>query len=185
MPRKTKRPVSSELYSVAAEWGIFSAWGTAIALTITGIIMIVIGSTKINKKTKLDNTEGIILSSPLSTCSQVPEITPPLYNCTLVVKYYVNGQSYLTPPSVLESNINYSQGGKIQVYYDPKTPGISQLNPDAKEDNTIGIVLIVCGVIFPILAWIWLYVARKSTSAAALGGFFEIVDGIRKWDIIF
>ena len=180
MPRKTKRALSSEIYSGTAQVGIISAWATAILFTIGGIVMIVIGSIELNKKIKLDQTVGTIVNKDESKCTR---LSPDLFDCVLDVKYNVviDGVQalFLLNQAHLESNLFYKASDTIPVYYDSNNPEAGQLKPGTKKDNTIGIILIVCGIVLPLLAWLWLYVVRRSKFAAALGGFVGIADLIK------
>ena len=154
MPRRNRRKKSTNpIYSGLANYGVLTAWASAVLITIVGIVMIVFGSIKVSKGS-LDSTTG-----------KVTEI----FDQTVKIDYTVDNQQYSSP----FPNKSYTLNENITVYYNPKNPIIAQLNPGK---NTVGIILIVCGVIFPLLSWLWLYIVRRSKFAAAFFGFEELFD---------
>ena len=163
---KRKNSVGSEIYSGTASFGRIMAIFSAVMATLAGLIMIPLGIYLIARKSKLTATTNATIICD-DCCIPTAEDSNITYNCTLAVEYSVDGTQY-NEPITTSGQQNYNNVKSATVYYDPKKP--SDVSLDTDNTHTVGIIVLVVGIIIPALAWLWLYFATKYKSVAAVGG---------------
>lgn len=173
-----KRKESTTLYSGTATFGRIMAIFALVMAVIAALVMIPTGIYFIVHKTKLVSTTNGTAESVLCVAHQDS------YDCTLTVNYKVDNKTYHLNTTT-NSVIQYKEGDNLTVYYDPKDPS----NASVESDNThiMGIIILVIGIILPLGAWFWWYLARKYKSVAAVGGVaagLDILSGGRMGGIL-
>ena len=162
-----KKSFTSKLYSGSARFGRDIALVSAILISIIGIILIIWGIILEVHKTKLtQKTSGTI---EIATCIQKINNNNIVYSCNLTVNYSVKGHKYTLNVNNIESDSTYTENDSIDIYYDPNNPNNSALNSD-KYLHTMGMIMVICGVVIPLFAWGWWYLTTRSKAVAAAGG---------------
>lgn len=162
-----KKSFTSKLYSGSATFGRVIALVSAILISIIGIILIIWGIILEVHKTKLtQKTSGTV---EIATCHQKIENKNIVYSCNLTIKYTVKGKKHTLNVENIESDSAYTDNDTIDVYYDPKNPNNGAINSD-KYLHTMGIIMIICGIVMPLFAWGWWYLTTRSKAVAAAGG---------------
>ena len=151
-----------EIYEGAGTFGHIQAWISAVLASVIGIFLIITGIVAVKHKTTL--TSKVVGTVEKADCG---EENGGNYNCTVNVSYNVKNKEYNITKSVDDTSKKF-KGEQITVYYNPSSPENGELISD--NTKTVGIILIVVGVLVPLFAWLWLWITYKSKSAAAAGG---------------
>jgi hypothetical protein len=159
--------VADTIYNDAASLGRLRAFIGLIAGAVIAIILFFIGISKIN--TKNPHTQEVQATVTQLTGCATTNPKNSSYQCTIAVKYNVNGIEYNAPSFALTSEGMPYVNQMITAYYDPSNP--SSLSAESADgDRTTGKIMIgasffVVGVSY----FIWWLSKRYQFFAAAEG----------------
>jgi len=166
-----KQSLGSEIYSDAASFGRVYAMIGAIFGTLISIMFIIGGIYIIYHKSHLKSVNGTVISD--SICNQLDKNSK---SCSTTYTYTINGKNY---KGTSTSSNGYKKSENIKIWYDPNHPSV---NPEIDiPSKTLGVVLIIIGIITVISAWVGVYLTRKYKFAAAasgVGGGIDIIKNI-------
>lgn len=155
--------LGDQLYSGSAQAGkIFTLFSLIVAVVFS-IVALIVGIVFLTKKNVY--TQQTTATITAANCSIIPQTST--YNCNLTLQYNVKGQEY-TPTVQVDSQIMYTIGSKITIYYNPDNPSsftINQINY-----RVIGIILIVSAIVMVGIAYFWYWASRSSKFIAAGAG---------------
>lgn len=157
----------NNLYQDSASFGKSYAVVSAIIVSLLALISFVIGMVELFKKNTHD--KSIVATVLSATCTQNPSSQPIDYDCNLVLQYTVDGKQYKTPLEIAYSNISYKINDSIKILYNSSDP--TDIVPgDTINPKTLGWILIIVGVVVLAMAWLTVYLTRKSKFFAAAAG---------------
>lgn len=163
--------LGSEIYSGAASFGQVWALIGAIFATIICLVCLFAGGWMIIRK-PWEKTSGIITSingSTTGTCDSTTEPNQsPLYSCNVSLSYSFNGVNYT-------SNIYYSGStkhyvGEQVVVYVKSDSDPTNVSLDQDPPKSVGVIVIVMGLLAAALGWFWYWASRKYKFVAAAEG---------------
>ena len=106
------------------------------------------------------STEGVILTSELKTDLGKSDDVDPKYKAAITYRYAVEGyeytgervsfagQTFLKKPKADSLVKRYNRGKRVKVYYDPKTPHVSVLEPASASGPPIISIMLVLIILF-------------------------------------
>lgn len=176
-----------DIYTGASDFGKFTAtlgglFGTIIGLLIVGIgiYFIVEGS----KRTK--SIKGNITKSSCNPKFDLPIIVFPGSNeeelqskntndgtgsfCDITVDWVGKNDQTCTSEFTVENTKEFDIGNQITVYFDPSDPCNTGSLDSQRDSKTIGLIMIVVGVIFLLLVWLSVYLVYRFKFLAASSG---------------
>lgn len=152
-------------YDSAATFGRVIAFFKMIVAIIVGIAMITIGIYLIRYKVKQSvNTTSVIESAKCTLVNSGTDKRPSSTNqCDLVVVYTVDGKEYKT--QLTTQGPVQTKGNTIDIQYNPENP--NDIIQKTVSNKTIGIWLIVIGIVIMAIAIIWFWITMTYKVAAA------------------
>lgn len=168
-----------QIYTGVATFGVIMSDIKAVVGSIVGIIMIIIGIFFMFKKSFRTNT--LVGTIKTSNCSEIIENNNINYNCDFSVEYNINGKIQSKPFTDTNSYKKYTVNDTITLWYDPN----NNTNIGIMSDNlhSLGIGLIILGIIIIIFSILLAYLSNKYKPVAAAEGIFAGVNMIagRGW----
>ena len=157
---------------VAAGYEVVKSGIGAVVSTILAIILIAIAIYLFTRKNNMTATTTATITN--SVCNSTVNAKSSQINCQLSLSYTVGGQNYTT--NLNTSGTNYVKGQTIQVQYDPSNPHNVQI--PSIGGKSLGIILLIIGVVILALSWGYFYLVRKNKSFAAVTGASDIVHTV-------
>jgi hypothetical protein len=164
-------PIVNDLQQGAMEYGRVTAVLSAVIMSIFGTLMIIVSIYLLFFK-KI-NPDFISLSAIVTQdtlCSDSNTI-----NCSVPMSITFEGKLINFRLS-LDSK-NYHKGDMIEVEYDPKTGNINKYSALPK---TMGIILLIVGLILISISWINVYLTKKYKSVATVEGIGQFANLVRR-----
>ena len=166
--------LGDRIYSTAIEAEKAKSIFNAVIGTIVGLCLLSVAIYLITKKDSLTaETDATITSS---TCNVVTSGQNYTYNCTMVVSYTINGNTY-TQSLITNSSTQYVNGTTIRIKYNPSNP--SEIAVKSLSNSTIGFILIGVALCIVIGSWVMMYLTRKYEGVAALSAISDVSSAIR------
>lgn len=160
------RGIGGEIYEGAAQFGRFSAWVTLVFGNIVGAVLLGVGFFLLFSKATY--SKEVVATIKDAKCERLKDETNARVNndCILQLQYTVNKQVY-TAQIQTTSGKYYSNGGTLNIKYNPENPTDVTTAPKRK---TIGWILVGVGILFVISSWVTWWIVRKFKFAAAADG---------------
>lgn len=181
MPKKKSPGLGEKVYDSAAAFGKFRALMGAIIGTLIGIVLIGVGIYYLTRKSKFTESAVATVDDP-DVSTKCPEnVSTGFYNCTnLNVDYSYNGTEYDNKKLTGSFPEPLFNGELINIWVDPNHPDAFSLTEDS--NSTIGVFLLVFGILGLIAGWLTYIIVSKFKFAAAAEGvtaFLPRKDGIK------
>ena len=156
--------VGSEIYSGAAGFGRIYALLSAIIATVIGIVMFVAGVYIIYHRAHMNTVVGQVTQGS-HNCAIFGNIN----TCDVNVTYLVDGKTYNKIYNIANRHTN----GPVTVYYNPKDPSDSEIDPIPKM---IGWGLIGGSILLVFMTWMRSMLAKRYKFVAAATGAREALN---------
>ena len=157
--------IGETIYDSAATFGRIMAFVRMVTGSIIGIVMIAVGIYLVrNKAAQSVNTTAEVATAECKTVEVgTPKKPRSTVRCDLTVTYTVNGKQLTTP--LTDEGTSYSKGSIVNIQYNPDNPSDIRLKQAANK--TVGIILIVIGLVIMLGSIIWFIITLKYKIAAA------------------
>jgi|688.fasta_scaffold135237_2 hypothetical protein len=169
---KSDKGLGEQVYSGAAEFGLFWANIAVVIGTIVALGLIYWGIVLWRQKEKYSvSIQGKITDAQ---CASASDGKRQYQQCAIKIEYVVDGKPYNF--ETIRSDQYYAKGYNISLRYNPDNPVEATLDPPVK---TFGQVMILVALVILAGVWINWYVKRRFKFAAAAGGVGAAVDMFR------
>jgi len=176
MTKLRKQSLGSEIYSGAAVFGKVRAIIGVFIGTLISIFLIGFGIYAIaRRKKRTHQLVGTIqkLEDGLNICVPTSVDNKIMYDCHFKVDYKIGIKEY-SHTFQTRSNTTYTDGGSIDLYYDPKNIGDIALTPD--DTHLGGWIALIVGIVMLVGVWLMLYFTLKYKVVAAASGVAGAAD---------
>lgn len=161
-------------YDATATFGRVVAFFKMLTGIFIGIVLTVIGIVLIRSKQVYTQTVLTKVTQPKCTTSTSTDSKGNVSTqtqCNTILEYKVNGKDYKTP---FTFNGSYAENQMVEMQYNPDNP--SDIRQPAPKNKTVGIILIVVGIVIMLATIIWFVLTLKYKIIAAGTGAYTAVD---------
>ena len=171
-----------QLYKGAQLYGIYKAGIGAVIMTLICIFGGIFLFNIYNENKGYKEVNATITKPNCNIIDKVTEkegtkTTEILYNCSLELKYTIDGKEYNNTLDINNSQKEYLNTNKIKIGFKPEDP--ENIKFDYKYTNMFALIGIVLLIVITISSYINLYIVLHSKEIAGIQGTIGFASNLR------